>query len=352
MTPHRAPDLDRALRWAAAVAAAAAGCGPAVTPLHDGAAAPRAEIVSCVDLPRKDARSHNLSGLAWDDGQHQLLAISDRDRWVTPLVPEPGFAGWQFGTSIQVEVNIELWDGEAVALAGDRLLIVANETQPAIFSIDRTGHDAKRIELPEFRGIRDNLGLEGLSYASADGGYVFVVNEQALTGDGPPSTPAHGTVVRILRHSLDGKPDFAAAYLTDPIFADGPHADNGVSDLAALSPERLLVLERAYVRDRGNAVRVYAVDLHGARDVAALPDARAVRPLRKRLVVDVALLADGHCSLPPMPQRRRTLDNYEGLAVGPSLPDGRRLLFLVSDDNERPTQVPRVLTIAVPRDAL
>ena len=352
MTPHRAPDLDRTPRWAVAAVVAAAGCGPAVAPVHDVGPAPRAEIISCFDLPRKDARSHNLSGLAWDDAQHQLLAISDRDRWITPLVPEPGFAGWQLGTSINVEVNIELWDGEALALAGDRLIIVANETQPAIFSVDRTGHGATRVELPEFRGIRDNLGLEGLSYAATDGGYVFVVNEQALEGDGPLSSPSHGTVVRILRHSLGGKPDFAAAYVTDPIFAEGPKADNGVSDLAALSAERLLVLERAYVRGRGNAVRVYAVDLHGAHDVAALPDARAARPLRKRLVVDVATLADGHCSPPPMPQRRRTLDNYEGLAVGPSLPDGRRLLFMVSDDNERPTQVPRVLTVAVPRDAL
>ena len=351
MTPHR--DSAPAGPWAiAAVAAAAASCGSPAATRHGGGAGPRAEIVSCIDLPRKDARSHNLSGLAWDAGPQQLLAISDRDRWITPLMPRPGFAGWDFGPSIHVEVAIELWDGEAIAIAGDRLLIVANETQPAIFSIDRAGHGATRVELPEFRGIRDNLGLEGLGYTAADGGYVFVVNEQALENDGPVSTRKRGTVVRILRHSLDGKPDFAAAYLTDPIFADGPHADNGVSDLAALSPERLLVLERAYVRGRGNAARVYAVDLRRAQDIAALGDARAAVPLHKRLVVDLAALDDDLCSLPPMPQQRRTLENYEGLAVGPTLPDGRRLLFLVSDDNERPTQVPRLLTIAVAPDAL
>jgi hypothetical protein len=350
VTPHRDP-AHASHGAIAAVAAAAASCGPSAATVHGGAA-PRAEIVSCVDLPRKDARSHNLSGLAWDAGPQQLLAISDRDRWITPLLPRPGFAGWDFGASIQVEVAIELWDGEAIAIAGDRLMIVANETQPAIFSVDRAGHGATRVELPEFRGIRDNLGLEGLGYAAADGGYVFVVNEQALEHDGPLSTHKRGTLVRILRHSLDGKPDFAAAYLTDPIFAEGPRADNGVSDLAALSPERLLVLERAYVRGRGNAVRVYAVDLHGAQNIAALGDARAAVPLRKRLVVDLAALTDDLCSQPPLPQRRRTLDNYEGLAVGPALPDGRRLLFLVSDDNERPTQVPRLLTIAVAPEAL
>lgn len=352
MTTRRSIDCHRARRWTAAATLAAAACRPAVAPRHDGEA-PRAEIVSCFDLPRKDARSHNLSGLAWDDGEHRLLAVSDRDRWINPLVARPGFSGWDLGETINVEVATELWDGEALAIGGDRLLVIANETQPAVFSLDRSGRAAVRVELPDFHGIRDNLGLEGVGYAASDAGhFVFVVNEQALETDGPPSSHHHGTVVRILRHSLDGAPEFAAAYLTDPIFADGPRADNGVSDLAALSSDRLLVLERAYVRGRGNAVRVYAVDLRGAQNIFALRDARAAAPLRKRLIVDVAALADGRCSLPPKPQRRRTLDNYEGLAIGPALPDGRRLLFLVSDDNERPTQVPRVLTIAVAADAL
>ncbi len=36
---------------------------------------------------------------------------------------------------------------------------------------------------------------------------------------------------------------------------------------------------------------------------------------------------------------------YEALAVGPTLPDGRRLVFVTSDDNGSATQVARVLSL-------
>lgn len=337
----------------ALVMATACSADPAAV-AHPGPAQ-AAEIISCVDLPREDRHSHNLSGLAWDPAARRLYAISDRDKWLAVLEPRPGFTGFDLRPAIALDIDIDLaaWDGEALAIAGDRFLLVANEDQPVIFSVDRSGRGATRLELPAFRGARDNRGLEGIGYAAGPGGrYVFAVNEQALERDGPASTTAQGTVVRILRHSLDDRPDREVAYLTDPIFADGSPADNGVSDLAALSTERVLLIERAFVHGSGNAVRIYEVDLRGAQDVTGLPDARAATPVRKRLVMDLAVLIDGRCSMPPVAQRRKSLDNYEGLALGPTLPDGRRLLFLVSDDNDRPTQIPRLLTIALPPGAL
>ena len=70
-------------------------------------------------------------------------------------------------------------------------------------------------------------------------------------------------------------------------------------------------------------------------------------PVAKRLVADLALLADERCPPPSQWQRRRTLENYEGMALGPTLPDGRRVLFLVSDDNSHETQDARVLALAI-----
>jgi hypothetical protein len=343
--------LDR-LAIVAATCAVACAAGPASS-RSDAVAMPAAEIISCVDLPRDDARSHNLSGLAWDPIERRLYAVSDRDPWIVVLVPRPGFTGFELGATIRLDLPVDPWDGEALALDGDHFLVIANETLPALFRVDRAGHGGSRIALPDLPGIRDNLGLEGIGYiASAGGRFVFAVNEEALIGDGPLATPEHGTVVRILRHSLDGRPDLEVAYLTEPIFTGGRGGDNGVSDLAALSPDRVLVLERAYVPTRGNAVRIYDVDLRGARNIAGLPDARAVTAVAKRLVVDVGELPDGRCSTPPMPQHRKTLDNYEGMALGPTLPDGRRLVFLASDDNDHATQVPRLLTLAIAPGAL
>lgn len=358
MTDRAAPPyaVPRGLpRAAVAIAALAAACQAGPAARSGRWSAPPTEILSCVDLPREDRHSHNLSGLAWDPAARRLYAISDRDKWITVLEPRPGFLGFDLRSPIALDIAIDAkaWDGEALAIAGDRFLVVANEDQPVIYSIDRSGRGATRIELPEFRGTRDNRGLEGIGYASGAGGrYVFAVNEQALEGDGPTCTAGHGTVVRILRRSLDGRPDREVAYLTEPIFTDGTPADNGVSDLVALSADRVLLIERAFVQGSGNAVRIYDVDLRGAQDTLALGDARTAVPVRKRLVLDLALLADEPCSMPPVPQRRKSLDNYEGIAIGPKLPDGRQLLFLVSDDNDRPTQTPRLLTIAVARGAL
>ncbi len=306
------------------------------------------EVLACFDLPAGDARSHELSGLAWDPATQRLFAISDRNKVLTVLVPRPDLGGFDLAPSIPLDIDIAVWDGEGVAIAGDRFLVVADESSPAVFSVDRGGHDARRLVLPLRPGIRHNLGIEGIGYAAAGARrYVFTVNEQALEGDGPGSTADHGTVVRLARHSLDGEPGLEVAYLTDPVFTAG-YGDAGVSDLAALSPDRVLVLERGWVKGAGNSIRVYAVDLRGAPSIAALDDARRAAPVAKRLVLDLATVDDRRCSVPPAPQRRKIFDNYEGLAVGPALGDGRRVLFLVSDDNDSSHQLPRVLTVALP----
>jgi hypothetical protein len=348
------------LRLAAFALAAACHAEPAVPAApppvvaHAPAMAhPPVEVLSCVDLPRDDPRSHDLSGLAWDPGERLLYALSDRNPWIVVLAPRADLSAYELREPIALDLPVERWDGEALALAGDRFLVVADETEPAVFSVDRAGRGRTRVALPSFAGTRHNLGLEGLGYAaSASGRYIFAVNEQALEGDGPTSSIDHGTVVRLLRHALDGGADLEVAYLTDPIFAAGARGDNGVSDIAPLSPERVLVLERAWAQGNGNSARLYEVDLHRARDVLALADARAALPVAKRLVADVALLPDQRCPLPSQWQRRRTLENYEGMALGPTLPDGRRVLFLVSDDNSRATQDARVLALAIAPSAL
>ncbi|HZJ67956.1 MAG TPA: esterase-like activity of phytase family protein [Kofleriaceae bacterium] len=338
---------DRELLAALLIAChASSPAGPAKQPK------PRPEVLSCVDLPRDDPRSHDLSGLAWDPAAHVLYALSDRVPRIVVLAPRPDFEGYEFRSSIPLELPVERWDGEALALADDRFLVVADETRQAVFSVDRQGRDAERISLPWFRGTRHNLGLEGVGYVrSPEGRYVFAINEEALEGDGPTATATHGTVVRLLRHPLDGGDDLEVAYLTDPIFADGAPGDNGVSDIAALSRDRVLVLERAYVVGKGNAIRIYDVDLRSGHDIRT-PDASAAVPIPKQLVVDLALIKDHRCADQPQLQRRRTLENYEGMAIGPTLDDGRRVLFLVSDDNSRATQTARVLALAIAAERL
>ena len=316
-------------------------------------ALPSVEVMSCVDVPCSDPRSHELSGLAWDPAERVLYAISDRTPWIVVLAPREDLSGYELRDPIRLDLPVEHWDGEALALAGDRFLLVADETDQAVFSVPKDGRGGTRLALPRFAGVRHNLGLEGLSYvASASGRYVIAVNEQALEGDGPISSVEHGTVVRLLRHSLDGGADLEVAYLTDPVFAAGRRGDNGVSDVVAVSSDVVLVLERGWVEGSGNSARLYEVDLRTAQNVLGLADARAAVPIAKRLVVDLAQVPDERCPPSSQRQRRRTLENYEGMALGPALADGRRVLFLVADDNAHAMQDVRVLALAIAASSL
>jgi hypothetical protein len=76
----------------------------------------------------------------------------------------------------------------------------------------------------------------------------------------------------------------------------------------------------------GNKIKLYTVDLTGKRD----------RPVRKTLLLDLDELG-----IP--------LDNVEGLTFGPRLPDGRRSLVLVSDNNFAATQFTQFLLFALDR---
>src|SRR5512144_2107805 len=86
-------------------------------------------VVACVDLPRGDPRSHNLSGLAWDPAAGVLLAVSDRDRWLVVLRPSPDFRRYDLGEPIPLDIDVQHWDGEAVAVTPEHLY-VANELEP------------------------------------------------------------------------------------------------------------------------------------------------------------------------------------------------------------------------------
>jgi hypothetical protein len=86
------------------------------------------------------------------------------------------------------------------------------------------------------------------------------------------------------------------------------------------------------------AVRIYRVDVADAEDVLARPavGGQPVRTMAKTLLADLTTTP----GLTP-------LDNIEGITLGPTLPDGRRSVVMVSDDNFSPTQITQVLLFAM-----
>jgi hypothetical protein len=214
-----------------------------------------------------------------------------------------------------------------------------HETVPIVERFTTSGAFVARVDMPAHfsEQAAGNKGLESLS-SSPDGRHLFVANEAALTSDGARATKTTGTTVRILRRELETGTDVEKKYTTEPLGEGGATGDMGVSEIAALSDHELLVLERGFQPDYGSTVRLYRVDLDEDADV-----------LTKTLVVDFATLPSDGVSHPGT-QPNPILDNYEALAIGPALEDGRLTLFVTSDDNGSADQVSRILVLAIPKE--
>jgi hypothetical protein len=305
------------------------------------------EVYAHTDLP-STAATQGLSATAFDAATRTLFALQDIAPSVVPLLANDDYTLFEPGAPIALTGRPSAaWDGEGLALANDGFIAVTVETTPTVERFSASGAYLAPVTLPAIYAKQrpGNKGIESLCLAPS-GKYLFVANEQALTVDGDGPTKDAGTVVRIARLASDTLQGAEYAYRTEPL-GPGTGGDMGVSDVAAIDDDTLLVLERGYQSDYGNTVRIYRVSLVGAVDQSAVDALAADAPvLDKELVVDlVSLPSQGF--MHPSTQPNPILENYEAQSLGPTLSDGRRLLFLTTDDNAQASQVARVLVLAV-----
>jgi hypothetical protein len=177
--------------------------------------------------------------------------------------------------------------------------------------------------------VRDNLAFESLATM---GDRIVVGTENALKQDGPVADLEQPSPVRLLVFdAASGRHLAEHAYVVEPVTAAGLFRTNGLVELLG-GEGMLLALERSYTLGVGNGARIYGVDLANASDVSrrrSLADSDYL-PARKTLLLDLGVLG-----IP--------LDNLEGMTWGPRLPNGRRTLLLVSDDNFSARQVTQFL---------
>jgi hypothetical protein len=196
-------------------------------------------------------------------------------------------------------------------------------------------------------GVRQNLAFEAAATAP-DGRHLFVGMEAALAQDGPAATLDNGSASRILRYNLaTGRLDRQYVYFTDPI-AEPPvpptqFAVSGLVELLPFNDEFMLSMERSFsvgAPGTGNRIKLYSVAFPGADNVSGADSIAGaldtLRPVRKKLLLDLSTLG--------VP-----LDNVEGMTIGPTLPDGRRSLVLVSDNNFAASQFTQFLLFALDR---
>jgi hypothetical protein len=302
------------------------------------APAKRVEVLGVIDLPRT-ANTESLSATYYDASTRTLHALHDKLAIVVPITIAEDYASASVGKPLALTGRPDdAWDGEGVARIGDQLFAVTHETLPLVERFDANGVFVGSVDMPAYfsEQATGNKGIESLA-ASGDGRYLFVANEAALTSDGAKATKSAGTTVRILRRELESGAELEKKYTTEPLGEGGTTGDMGVSEVAALSDHELLVLERGYQPDYGSTVRIFRVDFDEDADV-----------LTKTLIADLGTLPSEGIAHPGM-QPNPILDNYEALALGPPLADGRLTLFVTSDDNGSATQVARVLVLAIPK---
>lgn len=186
-------------------------------------------------------------------------------------------------------------------------------------------------------GPRRNRALEGLTLTPS-GRLLFAAMEGPGYDDGALPDRDRGALTRITAFdtaSADATAQYA--YPLEP--APEPAETNGLTDLVALSDSTFLVVERAF--SAHPTVRLFRAEIGAATDVLAVPSLTGapLTPMKKTLVADLAV----------NPAVAGTVDNIEGITLGPRLPDGRQSVVLVSDDNFAPTQISQFLLFATDR---
>lgn len=338
---------------------------------------PAAESIESIELIGTASIPHStkaggwpvggLSGLTRDRRDGSYWAVSDdRSEHGPARLVHLSIAVSSSGVSMEVLGAVPLGrvdetsfpvgsiDAEGITATVEGTLVVSSEgdaskgVQPFVREFDTAGRELAVFPLPARylldgegrRGVRDNLGFEALSLG-LDSTRLLLATENALVQDGPRAGLAVGSPVRILTFDrASAEPLGEVVYWTEPI-AQPPwpasgFAVNGLSSILALDSHRVLALERSFSDGRGLTVRLFEVDLAGASDVSGIEplERQPVVAASKRLVLDF-----GSARVP--------LDNYEGLSWGPDLPDGRRTLLVLSDDNFSALQRTMVAAFAV-----
>ncbi|MGK7888580.1 MAG: esterase-like activity of phytase family protein [Leptolyngbyaceae cyanobacterium] len=185
---------------------------------------------------------------------------------------------------------------------------------------------------PQISGIANNQGFEALALSAAGMGMgntepyrIFAGIEAPLTQDQEATDASSVQPGRILHYVVSPDQSFVLSeqvYPIDPIPFGA--VNNGLVELLVLDQGgHLLSLERAYGLG-GIRAKLFQTVFGNANDTSTRPvvppDLTGIQPMRKQLLLDLYELG-----IP--------LDNLEGMALGPRLPDGSQSLLLISDNN-------------------
>lgn len=317
-----------------------------------------------------------LSALFWD-GSYLRAVCDDRGKWgpgrfyeldfkLTPAKgPKEAAAKVEWAVrKPQHFKNIPagwILDLEGLAPLPNGDLLVSTEGDhnkkpralPQIFMTSKEGVFKSAISLPDKflpeptglqkKGLENNRGFEGLT-VEPNGQSFYVLNEYPIISD--QGTKDSELWLRLMefaksKETFQAKAEYAYKVSKVESHDKGPELFRGVSELLYHSENKFLVLERgARLSKKGFSYTgaLYLVDISGAQDVSNVTKlAEGSTPaLKKELLLDFEDVL-----------KNQDVENFEGLAWGPSLPDGRKSLLVLSDNNFSKKEKTMLLVFAV-----
>lgn len=228
-----------------------------------------------------------------------------------------------------------------------------------IFHIDAAGKWLVDLPVPQkflpeetgkqTKGVQNNASFEGLT-ASPNGLFIFAAIEKALQQDVVPNEEDNGDFIRIVKYEKGEKFKVAAeyAYKIDALRTDSLPKEifRGVSEILAVSDTKVLVMERgAKISPKKiwtSSVAIYLADFSKATDLSGM---EKIVPAKVTSATKTKLI-DFEVDLKTQ-RKDKPVDNFEGLTWGPKLPDGRKTLLVISDNNFSKTQITELIVFAV-----
>lgn len=290
-----------------------------------------------------------LSGIDYHDGTYYLVCDdSDNPRVyeATVAIDNYQISKINIDKVIEIHDDSDFLDMESIRFntKTNQILLTSegninNKKDPMFFAVNLEGDIKTRFKIPEsfkansIQKPRHNATLEGLCTSFDNKGY-WISMELPLEIDGPePQLTGTKSPVRITYISSNTKkPEKQFGYFLNPVAKKplGNFSINGLTDLVEYKPNIFLTIERSYssgLGNQGNTIKLFKVDASNVSNTLKINSLKngSFIPAKKELLLDFEDLRDQLTN--------HSIDNIEGIAFGPLLPNGKKSLILVSDNN-------------------